>query len=93
MTIASTEPVAQTYFSTLLSGVAGKGGAVVYGKHGGFCCEMQRFADGVVSPRSARWRTLDATKRDYAARLGARWTLLKAGQTYVQKTVYGFEAM
>lgn len=49
MSVCSSEPVLQTYWSTLLDGVRGKGGRA-YGRHGGLCLEMQRFANAVNVP-------------------------------------------
>lgn len=49
MTIFSSEPVCQTYYSTLLGGLDSsrcKHGAE-YGKHGAICLEMQRYANAV----------------------------------------------
>merc|ERR1712217_271467 len=49
MTVFSSEPICQTYYSTLLGGfdaAACKGGAN-YGKHGAICLEMHRHANAV----------------------------------------------
>ena len=49
MQVHSSEPVVQTYFSTLLDCKRGKEGKA-YGAHSGLCLEMQRFANAVNVP-------------------------------------------
>ena len=75
MRFTSTEPVCQTYFSTLLQDTPGKDG-VMYGTYGGLCLEMQRYADVVLHevPEDAtpERKAYVAAKRDF--------TLLKPGE-------------
>lgn len=49
LTVLSSEPQVQTYYSTLLEDTEGKGGTV-YTKHGAICLETQRFANAVNRP-------------------------------------------
>ena len=86
MTVSSTEPVAQLYFSTFLEGTVGKAGTR-YGNHGGFCIEMERYADCVTVDTAG----LDPTKAAYVE-MARPFTLLKAGETYRQRTVHAFTA-
>ena len=85
MTIYSTEPVVQTYWSTFLKDLSGKE-SVIYGRLGGFCMEMTRFADVVVheveADETAEKSAYIAAKRDS--------TLLKPGEVYKQQTIYAF---
>jgi hypothetical protein len=86
MRVLSTEPVAQTYFSTFLKDVAGKAGTI-YGLHGGYCHEMSRYADVVYADTTG----FTAAKKCYVADK-QHYTLLKAGEVYTQRTVYAFDA-
>jgi aldose 1-epimerase len=49
MELWTTEPGVQFYTANFLKDVKGKGGAV-YGKHGGFCLETQKFPDSIHRP-------------------------------------------
>lgn len=88
MCISSTEPVAQLYFSSLLDNVKGKEG-VVYGRHGGLCIEMHRFADSVAVRGSRLYDSKSSQKQQYMENTG-HCTLLKAGEKYKHTAIYGF---
>ena len=49
LTVISSEPQVQTYYSTLLGDTVGKRG-VVYKRHGAVCLESQRFSNAVNRP-------------------------------------------
>jgi aldose 1-epimerase len=50
MTVSSSEPVVQTYYSTLMAPLPGKGGRV-YQRHAGICLEMHRHANAMHRPQ------------------------------------------
>lgn len=50
MEVYTTEPGVQFYTGNQLEGVVGKAGSV-YGRHGGFCLEAQRFPDSPNKPQ------------------------------------------
>ena len=86
--------MAQLYFSTLLEG-PGKGG-IEYGKHGGFCQEMQRYSDVCHASRpgyTAQQTALAEEKRDMSLLQAAHTHMLSwlhEDQIYRQKTVHAF---
>jgi len=49
LTVLTSEPQLQTYYSTLLDATPGKGGTV-YTRHGAVCLETHRFANAVNRP-------------------------------------------
>jgi galactose mutarotase-like enzyme len=78
-------------FSTCnsLSGTAGKVG-VTYGNHGGLCLEMCRYADAVMHAAATN-PALSELKKTYIADK-QKYSLLKKGEQYYQKTVYAFSS-
>ena len=50
MTVRSDQPGVQFYTGNYLDGIVGRGGAVTYHKHHGFCLETQKFPDSPNRP-------------------------------------------